>query len=643
MRTMIRCVNGHYRDPEAPFCEECEKLKKEADRCPRCMAPVDRRARYCSNCRSPLHTGQRWMAAGRPVAPAAPVEEFLTSFTIADPERDLTGGIFINEAEEALVLSGGARIDSLQPGRYRPDWFRGRLKSGQPLTVVIVKKGLVDLKFDITGIRTSDPVKIDATLTMAFRIVDSELFFENVAKGKGRCRASEVRDFLEGPVRAAAQDLMAKKSVEELKAEGAAPKERKSLEVLLEHHLAPVLKESGLYLHRLKSVEYDFKGFGGVMEVEEEGFLRGEKDRAETKELEKRITARQRTASLLADLSVSDEKIAEFLFEEEKTKLLRSRELQDIRRALEEREMDHKAKREWILRKLELDQELDYERRRLLGKAGLEREVAEARYAVNEVETKLGKARLEQELEEEKARSAVETQIRERKEEGSLKIMQGLVDLKKRKDRDSAENELFREKEKLELALKQKENEVRLQKELIELFRTASPEAMIAMADRDKVRTLGRFLEVKEVKGYSAEQIIALMSRDRGDLADALTEGMTRLTRDERVSLGEHLTLERERAAHEGDALLTGYFTALEATLDTVLDKGTPNGLEGKWASAKTPLPKTEGAARTGRAVTYLSLRCLSPECKAAFTVKAEGEVSLYRCPKCGGSLIEYA
>jgi len=612
-------------------------MEKEPDRCDRCGMNVDREARYCSNCRNPVHLRKRWMAS-EAAASNPPDEELLVRIDFNDPGRDLARGIVIKEGENALLFTGGAFLAEMHPGKYSPGWFASMLRGArEPLSLVILQKGAIDLGFSLGNIKTSDPVTIGVTCHISVRIEDGTAFTENVAKGKGICRASHLRDYLEAPLLGALSALMAKKSVKDLRSEGTSVQFRKSFEVILEHHLSSALKGGGLYFDRLASIAYDFKGFDAVAIAEEEGFIRNEKDTAEAKELEKRIEARQRTAALLGDLSSSDEKIEEFLLEEEKAKLLRRRELQDIKTALEERDIDHKAKREWIVRKLELDQELDYERRRLLGKAGLEREVAEARYAVHEAEAKLGKIRLEDELNEQKARWSAEAERNERKEEGSLRIMQGLVGIKKQKDRDAIENDLFREKERLEITLREKENQARIQRELIEMFRGASPEAMIAIADPGKAETLGKYLAIKQVKDYSPEQIMSIFARDPGDLVRALMAHFMNLPDDERVRIAERVTREKEKAHREKDDLQGGYFDALEQIFSPPPERKA--ALRERWAASNAAAGEPEENGRRGG--RFLSFKCLNPNCKASFSVKAEGEVSLYKCPKCGGS-VEY-
>ena len=640
MKQFIRCTRGHYREQSARFCVECEKMEEEPDRCSRCGMKVDREANYCSNCRNLIHPQKRWMAAGRPAAPESTAELFV-KVDFGNSQRGLANGIVIKEGEEALLFAGQSFLAEMHPGKYSPDWFASKLKGvRRSVSLIILRKGVVDLAFALENIRTADPVSIAVACNISVRIEDATPFTENVAKGKNICRIADLKDYMEAPLHNAVSDLMNKKSVKDLRGEGAGVQFKKHFEVVLEHHLAGTLKVGGLYFDRLKSIEYDFKNFGAVAAAEEEGFIRNEKDAAEAGELERRIEARQRTASLLGDLSSSDEKIEEFLLEEEKAKLLRRRELQDIKTALEERDMDHRAKREWIIRKLELDQELDYERRRLLGKAGLEREVAEARYAVHEAEAKLGRIRLEDELGEQRARWSAEAEKNERKEAGSLKIMQGLAGIKKQKDRDTIENELFRERERLEIALQEKENEARIQRELIEMFRDASPEAMIAVADPGNASTLAKFLAIKHVRDYSPEQIMAIFARDPGEMVRALMDHFISLPEEERRSIAGRITEEKEKARNREDELHSGYFEALEQIFSPPEEKRA--ALRERWAASGADTEDLEEGEESGRRGSrFLSLRCLNPSCKAAFSVKAEGEVSLYKCPKCGGS-VEY-
>ena len=387
---------------------ERARVKGAPDHCSHCGVKVDREALYCSNCRSPLKGAGPWMAGPEAKGAALPTEQLA-----------------------------------------RPDSGNSPLDIGRAF----------DLVFKVEGIRTSDPVKVDVTATIAVEVARRDLFLEKVVRGRTGYGVGVVHDFLSDGVRNAFADMIAAISVKELEREGANLNLRKRFEVLLEHHLKTVLDAGGLYLYQLKALGWDLGGFSDVLAVREEGFLKNEKDEAEARDLENRIAARRKTQGLLGDLSLSDNEIEEFLLEEEKGRILRAQELTDIKAALEEREIDRRTKREWIIRKLELDQELDYERRRLLGKAGVEREVLEARYAVSEVENRLKKVHLANEMEEAKTKAAVDLELNELKEQSSLRIMEGLIEIKAKKERDAIENELYREKERLEIRLKEKERE----------------------------------------------------------------------------------------------------------------------------------------------------------------------------------------
>jgi hypothetical protein len=464
MRRFIRCPKGHYREPGVEVCPQCRDSREEPRLCPQCGARVDPEARFCSNCRNPLD-GEIRRAERQPDLSGLLTENLMTRAVIDDPLRNIRGGIVVKEGEEALIISGGVFSAPMGPGKYSPESIVERIKEpGKSLTLATVRTGSVDLSFYLEGIRTADPVMINVTAGVLVRIDKPARFIENAAKGGGSLSARDLHDFLKGPMHNAFSDLLGRKSVKELERDGTGPHAKKSLEVMLEHNLKTTLDESGLYLSELKSVEYDLKGFYGVIAAQEQNFIRNEKDEEEARELEKRIAVRRKTLDLLGDLSCTDEQIGEYLLEEEKAKLLRSQELEDIKTALEDRQVDHRVKRDWIIRKLELDQELDCERRRLLGKIGIDREVAEARYSLVDVEAKLERIRLENELADEKTRNLARIEMNEVKEASNLRVMEGLVELKKRKDRDAAENELFKEKEQCELRLKEREREMEMRR-----------------------------------------------------------------------------------------------------------------------------------------------------------------------------------
>ncbi len=368
---------------------------------------------------------------------------------------------------EARYCSNCRSVLRVDVGLVREDFVAGEEYAGE----------LIPLTFHLEDVRTVDPVKIDVTVRIVVLVVKRDRFLEHVAHGEDAPGTNELHDFLREGVYNAFRDMLGKRSIKELESDGAGSGLRKEFEVRVEHYLKNTLDAAGLYLNELKSVEYDFRNYSGVIDAEEKGFIRNEMDEVEAKELEKRILMRRKTLSLLGDLSLSDDKIEEYLLEEEKAKLLRSRELEDLKAALEERDMDRKTKRDWIIRKLELDQELDYERRKLLGKAGIDREVAEARYAVIEVEAGIERLRLENEIADQKVKNLAEIEMTGLKEESNLKAMGALIELKKKKDRDAIENELFREKEQLEMRLREKEIEAGLPRATGVPTGQAAPEA----------------------------------------------------------------------------------------------------------------------------------------------------------------------
>jgi hypothetical protein len=455
-------------------------MKGEPVYCYYCGIKVDEEARYCSHCGGLLLLDKNGSGATPPDRENTG-DSLLVRIHILGTGGDLTGGFFVAEGEEAFLGTGGPFPTVMGPGQYSREWFRNKLDGQNAMVgVTVVRKGNVELAFKLENLRTGDPVTIDVMTSLIVHIENPILFVENITQGSKAYRASELCDYLRDAVHNAFSHLLRERSVKELGRDGSSSERKKMLEVLVEHQLKSIFETNGLYLDQIKSVEYDFRHFNRVMETEEEGFLGSEKDVAEAEALEKRIAARRKTLDLMGDLSLSDEQVEDFVLESEKSKLLRERELQDIKTALAEKEVDHKIKRDFIVRKLELDQELDYERRRLLGKAGIDREVAEARYAVMEVETGLHRIDLENEIYSLKAKGAAEIEISAQKDESSLKTMHALVELKAKKDRDAIENELFREKERLELRLREKEREAGIERRIY--LRCLNPDCKAAFS-----------------------------------------------------------------------------------------------------------------------------------------------------------------
>ncbi len=441
-------------------------MKAKPVYCYYCGIKVDEEAKYCSNCGELLLPDKNHSETVH--ATRDGIEDaFLMQVHVIDLQENVVHDFYARKGEEALLSTKGAPLISMEPGRYGRDWFLALLgRSAHTAVVTVVRKGNVTLTFQMDDIRTVDPVVIGVLTSLVVHIENPVSFVENIAQARGAYRASDLRDYFKGAVQNAFSYIMRERSVKDLQRDGMSSDRKKTFEVLIENQLKTVLQTNGIYLDQIKSIEYDFKNYRDVIDAHERGFLRSEKDEAEAKGIEKRIAARQKTLDLMGDLSLSDERIEEFLLESEKGKLLRQRELQDIKTALAEKETDHKIKRDFIVRKLQLDQDLDYERRKLLGRAGIDREVAEARYAVIEAEAGLRRIELENEIYALKAKGMAEIEIDAHKDESSLKAMQVLVELKAKKDRDEIENELFREKERLEIRFKEKEREAQMSRRI---------------------------------------------------------------------------------------------------------------------------------------------------------------------------------
>jgi hypothetical protein len=367
--------------------------------------------------------------------------------------------------------------------------------------------------------------------------------------------------------------------------------------------IAEVIKKTEHY-RKLSAAEIDRKKAEAEQEIglkkteaEKDIGLQGVDADKEIDEIKLYADTRRRLREHLLDGTKTDEDIQKFLFEIEKGRLLRDQELLEFKRLLDEKNDDHKLKREFLLKKLELEQdldfkrlgitgegdlkkldltqELDYEKTRLLGKSGIEYDLAELdeKKKRMQFDSDLSMARIAR-AEERDAflqQEMVKIQASQAEDLADLKtaeIAQELMLNMKRKKSEIELNEkrqlqiMQLEKETKQLEMRLMEEKARHEREMektrtdqehelkkIAALSGASAEAIISMSGPEQARMLTELKQTEALKDFSEEKILAMAAEKSPEVAKAFQEKYKGLPKEETERLYKMVLEEKDKAS----------------------------------------------------------------------------------------------
>lgn len=638
MSDLVKCSQGHENSPGDKFCRTCgEKITGGEALCPHCEATNDSKANFCVKCggsmsekSAPEIEGKQWRRGH---------DDFATRVDVDDLEGIFKKGLIVGEGTTALLFVNGKLSGTLEPGKYDLQGVKDRLKeaigmSGTAASAILIDSGDVEINLNISDVYTKDPLNIDVTCKVIAKIHDSQSFFTNIMKDRKSYLVSELRGSLYDELHNAMNEAIGKKPAEELNSNLAL---KKQFEAEIERHLSTTFQRSGLNFIQLRTVDYKFKGFDKVKGIHEEVFLlvsedeaklQGRKklfdvfDRTKVQEIAEEIRktdhyrqmstaeidqtraevekdigikgvaadkevgewklaaeTRNRIKEHLLDKTKTEDEIEQFLLEIEKGKMLRDQEIKDLRTTLAEKDQDHDIKRQFMLKKLDLEQELDYERSRLTGKAGLEIELVELEEKKKRMQFESDMSRMKTEqsaVREEKIKNKMaEIQLEQDEDKADLETARLAQEMMLENKRKKQELELNDERQKqiLELEAEEKRLEMQIKHDKvthdqdIEKTRTdqdhelkkiaalsnASAEAVMSMAGPEQAKLIKELKETEAMKGMSEDQILAKAAANSPEVAKAFQEKYKGLPMEEANKLYQMLIDAKDKALEDKD------------------------------------------------------------------------------------------
>ena len=631
MADIVKCSQGHENPAGSNFCESCgEKISGGQVVCPHCRAANDSGANFCKKCGKPISDnkstdikGMKWQRG---------VDDFATRVDVEDLQGILKKGLVVEQGTKALLFINGELAEELQPGKYDLGGISAKLKNydlTRTATAILIDSGDVELNLNITGIYTKDPLNIDVICKVIAQIENPTSFFNNIMKGKRNYSISELRGSLYDELQSALNAAIGNKSVTDLNWDLSLKRE---FEVSIENHLKTTFQRNGLTFIRLRTIDYRFKGFDKVAGIYEEAFLQVSEEEAklqgrkrlfdvfdkdqiqdifeETKKAEhyeKRIEVWQRLKQLANSDKMNEVKSADdldvYIQEINKGKWLREDEIEDLKNSYAKNKMS----REFLLKRIDLEQELEYERIKLVGKENVELE----RY---EVEAKRKRIELQESLwkDKEAAASTRDITVEDAKAGASVK------DLEREADEKDMELGLKGLRAIKDMKTKQKRDEMDIETERLERLSKMGIEALITASDDEQARILVDLKKTEVLKGMSEDQILALGAKDSPALAKAFEEKFKSLSAEKQEQLYKEMIADKDKSTKIMQEMFN---KALETQRDVSVAAAqgvTPNVV----------YPPPGQTAQAGAEVV------ICPKCKSKSTLSQK------HCTNCGNKIV---
>jgi hypothetical protein len=623
MADVVRCSQGHENPAGSNFCKTCgEKISGGQVVCPHCRANNDSGANFCEKCGKPISEnkstdikGMKWQRG---------TDDFATRVDVEDLQGILKKGLVVEQGTKALLFING-KVKILQPGKYDLGGISAKLKNfdlTRTATAILVDSGDVELNLNITGIYTKDPLNIDVICKVISQIANPTLFFNNVMHGRGNYSISDIRGSLYDEIQNALNEVIGQKSVTDLNGNLSLKRE---FEVSVENHLQTTFQRNGLAFIQLRTIDYRFKGFDKVAGIYEEVFLQVSEEEAklqgrkrlfdvfdkdqiqdifeETKKAEhyeKRIDVWQRLRQLVNSDKMNEVKSADdldaYMQEINKGKWLREEEVEELKNSFAKNKMS----REFLLKRIDLEQEIEYERIRLVGKGNVELE----RY---EVEAKRKRRELQERLwgDTEAAASTRDIKVEDAKADASVKDLEREVD---EKDMELGLKGLQAIKD---MKIKQRRDEMDIETERLDRLSKLGIEALITASGEEQGKILADLKKTEMLKDMSEEQILALGAKDSPQLAKAFEEKFKGLSAEKQEQLYKEMIADKDKSTKIMQEMFN---KALETQRDVSVAAAqgvTPNVVYPPPGQAAIPFTPVTPVAQAGAEVVICS-KCKS-------------------------------
>ena len=350
-----------------------------AKHCPTCRTqyPSVSTNNFCAKDGTPLAEGQAPGPSASTGAPPVIVDnrwirregDIATRIAVRDLEGLLKKPLVVEHGTRALLFRDGAFAVELGPGRYDAAGLQDAVKDvslmrslvgpGSVIDSVLVSSAPHELTLAVPGVLTQDAVALDVSCALVFRVGHPIAFSTNVMQAATSFTEGQIRQRLFAELRNSLAESLGKRPMGDLRPD---LKTKEALEAEVARHLRHTLELSGLSLVQFRTLELRNDRLGTLIAFA-----------GETTLLDREVklyAARSAVLQAMREAVNSDrmnevrtgEQLRDFLAEIDKHRILRENELLEYARDWEERHDQHQVQKQYVLRRLVLEQDLALER-----------------------------------------------------------------------------------------------------------------------------------------------------------------------------------------------------------------------------------------------------------------------------------------
>jgi hypothetical protein len=211
-----------------------------------------------------------------------------------------------------------------------------------------------------------------------------------------------------------------------------------------------------------------------------------------------------------------------FILEIDKGKLLRADEIESLANSFEQ----NKRRRGFLLRKIDLEQEIEFENLRLVGKEEIELK----RF---EVEAKRRRMEFEEDIKSYLGKAKAEAAVKDLEREADQKDLDmGLAAMERMK----------------KMKLQQTREEMEIESERLDRLSKVGIQALISASGEEQAKILADLQKTEILKGLPAEQILALGAKESPAVAKAFEEKFKGLSVEKQEQLYKEMLADRDKS-----------------------------------------------------------------------------------------------
>ena len=331
---------------------------------------------------------------------SAPENVLAEKITLNDLPGFFSKKITINPGDRALLIVGDEYYAEVPPNTYTIQNFIQMfgLQKQKPADIVFIRSGQIVFQFDMQNLRTSEGLIVHARFQTSMQITDTAMFFKNLLGSQKMMTVEQLRQLLTPIVYQAVWDAVRMVSIVELTSTGAVER----VDAVVAYSIRDSFMRYGLCFEDMHAMSICHERFEANQSRQADIWILGEEleqqkkldqlysqeelqkishqeelndlevlalhtstDRAEGKlaVLKRRIGIRKQwRETILSDRfnSVANaEELSNLLAENDKAKLIRENEMDDLKRTFEENNAERTIGRKYILQRIEREQAYD--------------------------------------------------------------------------------------------------------------------------------------------------------------------------------------------------------------------------------------------------------------------------------------------